>query len=155
MFSWNLKTMQHIVPGHWTFMLNIPSEETTVPKKKLFLITNRIIGNGFFFMQVLHMFHNIYFLFGPIVTERTLEHCRLSTLVATVSPQGAVSKVNFPTAVALEDSCLVCCWVCITGPAPCCKYNKCAYQNSTGVKSKETVSINVYMCFILLTYYRW
>jgi hypothetical protein len=85
------------------------SEKIIVSMEELFLITKRITGTGFFFMQVLHMFHNIYFLFRSIVTERALELCRLSTLIATMPPQGAVSKVNFSTVVALEDSFLVCC----------------------------------------------
>jgi len=60
-------------------------------------------------VQLFHMFYNIYFLFGSIVTERALKLCRFSTLIAAMSPQRAVPKVNFPTVVALEDSFLVCC----------------------------------------------
>jgi len=80
-----------------------------VSEKHKFLITNREICNGFIFVQLFHMFYNIYFLFGSIVTERALKLCRFSTLIAAMSPQRSVSKVNFPTVVALEDSFLGCC----------------------------------------------
>jgi hypothetical protein len=82
------------------------------------------IGKGFFFMQVSYMFHNINFLFRSIFTVRALEHCRFATFITSMSPQGAVSEVNFPTVVALEDSFLVCSWVWIMEPGPCWKYNK-------------------------------
>lgn len=67
------------------------------------------ISKGFLFMQVLHMFHDINFLFCSIFTVRALKHCRFATFITSMSPQGAVSKVNFPTVVALVDSFLACC----------------------------------------------
>jgi hypothetical protein len=88
---------------------------------QLFLITNRKIHKGFIFVQLFHMFYNIYFLFGSIIAERALKLCRFATLIPAVSPQWAVSKVNFPTVVALEDSFLGCCWVHIIWPATFCK----------------------------------